>query len=106
MADANALYVAREDDLASLWNHWESTAAGNPQFVRLQAPFGGGRRALVGETLRRISADDPDAIVERANLASYYAGADGRSEVRMIIRDAQGRQQTWPECSPARRQAN
>lgn len=36
---------------------------------------------------------DPDAIVERANLASYYAGADGRSEVRMIIRDAQGRQQ-------------
>jgi hypothetical protein len=36
---------------------------------------------------------DPDAIVERANLAAYYAGADGRSEVRMIIEDAQGRQQ-------------
>ena len=34
-----------------------------------------------------------DEIVERANLASYYAGADGRSEVRMIISDAQGRQQ-------------
>jgi outer membrane lipoprotein-sorting protein len=36
---------------------------------------------------------DADAIVEKANLASYYAGADGRSEVRMIITDAQGRQQ-------------
>jgi hypothetical protein len=42
-------------------------------------------------------ADDPltdaDAIVEKANLTSYYAGSDGRSEVRMIIADAQGRQQ-------------
>lgn len=36
---------------------------------------------------------DADDIVERANLAAYYAGADGRSEVRMIIRDAQGREQ-------------
>ena len=36
---------------------------------------------------------DANAIVEQANLASYYAGADGRSEVRMIIKDAQGRQQ-------------
>jgi outer membrane lipoprotein-sorting protein len=34
-----------------------------------------------------------DEIIERANLASYYAGADGRSEVRMIISDAQGRKQ-------------
>ncbi|MFH7320046.1 outer membrane lipoprotein-sorting protein [Desulfurivibrio sp. D14AmB] len=31
-------------------------------------------------------------IVERANLASYYAGDDGRSEVRMLITDAQGRE--------------
>jgi hypothetical protein len=36
---------------------------------------------------------DPDQIVRSANLASYYAGDDGRSEVRMIIRDAQGREQ-------------
>ncbi len=34
-----------------------------------------------------------DEIVTRANAAAYYAGADGRAEVRMIIRDAQGRQQ-------------
>ena len=36
---------------------------------------------------------DANDIVARANLASYYAGADGRSEARMIIRDAQGREQ-------------
>ena len=34
-----------------------------------------------------------DEIVERANMAAYYAGDDGRSEVRMIIRDAQDREQ-------------
>lgn len=37
-----------------------------------------------------MSADD---IVQRANLAAYYGGDDGRSEVRMIITDAQDRQQ-------------
>jgi outer membrane lipoprotein-sorting protein len=37
--------------------------------------------------------ENADEIIERANLAAYYAGADGRSEVRMIISDAQGRQQ-------------
>jgi len=36
---------------------------------------------------------DADQIVQQANMASYYAGADGRSEVRMIISDAQDRQQ-------------
>lgn len=36
---------------------------------------------------------DADDISARANLAAYYAGADGRSEVRMIISDAQGREQ-------------
>jgi len=36
---------------------------------------------------------DADEIVARANLAAYYAGADGRSEVRMIITDAQDREQ-------------
>jgi hypothetical protein len=37
--------------------------------------------------------DDVQAIVRRANLAAYYAGADGRSEARMIIEDSQGRRQ-------------
>lgn len=37
--------------------------------------------------------EDADEIVAKANLASYYAGEDGRSEVRMLITDAQGRVQ-------------
>ncbi len=32
-----------------------------------------------------------DEIVNRANLAAYYAGNDGRAEVMMTIIDAQGR---------------
>jgi len=36
---------------------------------------------------------DAHDIIARADLAAYYAGADGRSEVRMIISDAQGREQ-------------
>lgn len=36
---------------------------------------------------------DANEIIARADLAAYYAGADGRSEVRMIITDAQGREQ-------------
>jgi outer membrane lipoprotein-sorting protein len=34
---------------------------------------------------------DVDEIVERANVAAYYAGDDGRAEVRLTISDAQGR---------------
>lgn len=36
---------------------------------------------------------DADEIIAKADQAAYYAGADGRSEVRMIITDAQGREQ-------------
>ncbi len=36
---------------------------------------------------------DANTIVDKANIASYYAGDDGRSQVRMIITDAQNRQQ-------------
>jgi len=49
--------------------------------------------AIAGSSLANDVLTDADAIVEKANLASYYAGSDGRSEVRMIIADAQGRQQ-------------
>lgn len=35
---------------------------------------------------------DVGDIVQRANLAAYYAGADGRARVRMTIADAQGRE--------------
>lgn len=35
---------------------------------------------------------DVDAIIQRANLAAYYAGDDGRAQVRMTITDSQGRE--------------
>lgn len=37
---------------------------------------------------------DVNEIVRQANLAAYYQGADGRSEARMEISDAQGRTQS------------
>jgi len=44
-------------------------------------------------TAQAETLTDANDITARADHASYYAGADGRSEVRMIITDAQGRQQ-------------
>jgi len=35
---------------------------------------------------------DVNTIIERANNAAYYAGDDGRAEVRMTITDSQGRE--------------
>lgn len=53
--------------------------------------------ALLAALAPAAAADQPltdaEDIVSRANLAAYYAGDDGRSEVRMVISDAQGRQQ-------------
>ncbi len=49
--------------------------------------------AALASPLAAETLTDADEITERANLASYYAGADGRSEVRMIITDGQGREQ-------------
>lgn len=49
--------------------------------------------AALPAAARSQALTDPADIVNRANLASYYAGADGRSEARMIIRDAAGREQ-------------
>jgi outer membrane lipoprotein-sorting protein len=35
-----------------------------------------------------------DKIIEKANLTSYYAGNDGKSDVKMTITDSQGRKRT------------
>ncbi len=41
--------------------------------------------------LQAAEAPTVDEIIDRANLAAYYAGDDGRAEVIMTITDAQGR---------------
>lgn len=40
-----------------------------------------------------VAAETPsvEEIVEKANYAAYYAGDDGRAEVKMVITDGQGR---------------
>ncbi|WP_432698611.1 outer membrane lipoprotein-sorting protein [Marinobacterium sp. YM272] len=43
--------------------------------------------------LEAAELTDVNRIVEQANHAAYYQGEDGRSEVRMLITDAQGREQ-------------
>ena len=47
----------------------------------------------VSAPLYAADLSDVNEIVNQANLASYYQGADGRSEARMLIQDSQGRQQ-------------
>jgi predicted RND superfamily exporter protein/outer membrane lipoprotein-sorting protein len=47
---------------------------------------------LLGSPAPAEEPNDVSHIIEKANLSSYYAGADGRSHVRMTITDAQGRE--------------
>ena len=58
MAEETIPYVARDEDLHVLNNLWSDAVAGTPHVVRIQAPFGGGRRALVGEFLRALPGRD------------------------------------------------
>ncbi|MEE8416755.1 MAG: hypothetical protein V3S05_10815 [Desulfobacterales bacterium] len=46
---------------------------------------------LVAVPVSAAETPSVDEIVNRANLAAYYAGNDGRAEVTMTIIDAQGR---------------
>jgi outer membrane lipoprotein-sorting protein len=48
---------------------------------------------LFAATSQAEPLTDANEVIARADLAAYYAGADGRSEVRMIITDGQERQQ-------------
>jgi outer membrane lipoprotein-sorting protein len=48
--------------------------------------------ALAAQTATADDLTDVGQIIERANLAAYYAGDDGRARVRMTITDAQGRE--------------
>jgi len=74
LAEQGSLYVAREEDLAALQSQWELALTGTPRFVRLQAPFGGGRRALVGELLRGITGGTEDAILWRVTCLDQENG--------------------------------
>lgn len=50
-----------------------------------------GSHAAAGDTKKSEKTLTADEIIDRANLASYYAGADGRADVKMTITDRNGR---------------
>lgn len=74
MSEDRPLFVAREHDIRALKQLWDQARAGTPQVVRLQAPFGGGRRALSGEVLRQIQSEQDDAVVWRVNCVDQENG--------------------------------
>jgi tetratricopeptide (TPR) repeat protein len=64
LADERQTFVARESDLQRLRAAWG---------VRLQAPFGGGRRALSAEFLRGLAEDD-DVVLWRVSCLDQENG--------------------------------
>ncbi|MBV1915154.1 MAG: outer membrane lipoprotein-sorting protein [Pseudomonadales bacterium] len=50
--------------------------------------------ATISTNASAADLTDVNKIVNKANLAAFYSGADGRAETRMQIVDSQGRKQT------------
>lgn len=65
LADDTALFVAREADVDALRANYKAVADGATRVLRLQAPFGGGRRAAAGEFLRELATHDDPPIIWR-----------------------------------------
>ncbi len=80
MAEERQLFVARPDDVEALNTHWEAVRGGDARLLRLQAPFGGGRRALVNEFVRRVAGSTDDPLIWR------FAGSDQENGVQWLIR--------------------
>ena len=74
MSQDTPVFVAREKDVAALNDAWQQAAAGTARFIRLQAPFGGGRRALSSEFLRGVQSSNDDAIIWRVNCLDQENG--------------------------------
>lgn len=72
MAEA-ALYVARPADLEALRAHLDVARGGTARTVILEAPLGGGKRAVVGELVRHLPEGE-DVIVVRAALSDEEDG--------------------------------
>ncbi len=58
-----APYVAHEADAQTLHNHWTAVLGGESRTVRLSAPLGGGKRAIVGELCRKAIGDAEDNVL-------------------------------------------
>jgi tetratricopeptide (TPR) repeat protein len=74
LAEDRPLFVAREEDVRALTHLWEEAKAGQARVVRLQAPFGGGRRAVAGELVRQLQASNEDAVIWRVTCLDQENG--------------------------------
>lgn len=72
MSEDRPTFVARETDLELLRSTWNKVREGAAQVVRLQAPFGGGRRALSAEFIRGLPGDE--VIVWRVSCLDQENG--------------------------------
>lgn len=61
---------------------------------KLMCSLGLGIALTLAQPALASDLTDVNEIIDQANLAAYYKGADGRSEARMVITDGQGRTQT------------
>jgi len=73
-APSQNLYVAREADLNVLQEHWAAARKGEPRFVVLSAPLGGGKRAMVGDLSRKALAEDDQIVVWRTAFSEEQDG--------------------------------
>ena len=77
-------FVARDSDFNVLNDAWTDVNQGNAKTILLTAPYGGGKRALVGKLARSVRSSDEDALVFRPvfseeedgqnTLVKLYAG--------------------------------
>lgn len=71
---SDAPFVARESDVAALSSLWKGVRSGTSATIRLAAPFGGGRRAVVNTFVRELQESDPEAVVWRVNCIDQENG--------------------------------
>ncbi|HHO53474.1 MAG TPA: tetratricopeptide repeat protein [Deltaproteobacteria bacterium] len=74
MSEEASIFVARESDLDALRGLWAKAREGAPHILRLQAPFGGGRRALSAEFLRGVSQAEEGTLIWRVNCLDQENG--------------------------------
>lgn len=72
---ADSPFIARPSDLAALEAYWAEVKGGASRFVRVVAPSGGGRRAALAETLRRVRSGGDDVILWRVSCSDAENGA-------------------------------
>jgi tetratricopeptide (TPR) repeat protein len=73
VAESSSLFVCRPSDLDAMRGHLDAARNGTSRTVLLEAPFGGGKRAVVGELVRGLPNDE-DHLVLRAALSDEEDG--------------------------------